>query len=147
MILTKESIVGQGVVRLLQSPWERIEGIEVCSVYVVLSNGEAFEIDYYEPEDGGIPNKEIVDCELVDAELPMGMVSCLGETIEEVAYCDHWPTIGLRLSSGRFLVSRDRGIPYTVGAYIYSPDESELIEVIDFYGDEAEEGGLKTGQS
>ena len=131
--LRKNDIVGASIAGIYQTKWMRSDNIEACAVYARLATGLLFEISYQEPNDVGIPISDIASSELQPAERPKGMASCISEHVLQVVYCDYWPTLGLKLSSGRVLTCRDWGIPHCIGAYIYVPEPQESVDLVDFF--------------
>lgn len=132
-ILKRDEIIGAKITAVYQTEWQKIDGVQACAVYVELDSGLLFEIGYLEPGELGIPIARIDAAKLNPAEYPVKMRGCVGESIVQVVYSDYWPTIGLKLSSGRFLTCRDRGTPFCIGAYIYEPSLSDIKDVVDFF--------------
>lgn len=96
-------IVGNRIVRVMQTPWHQIDDVTLCQVYIVLDSGLVFELT--PPEDGlarDLGGASVNTARLIDVDFG-GSVTCNGDIVLDVLRSEYWPTIGLLLSSGRYL--------------------------------------------
>ena len=121
-LLTRNDVVDQRIVRVMQTPWTTADGITVCVPYVLLENGLWIEFNYPDDELTRRPlTSAIVD---IDALIPAADVQrCEGDLIVEVVASEFWGSFGFLLASGPFVhvgVSGD-----IVGPFFSVPSKSE----------------------
>ena len=112
--LRREDIVGKRITGVFQSLWSVSGDYSACEVYVLLDNGVLFVLDT--PEAVKISRSAVSQDSLRPAEFSYASQPCIGEVVQEVLVSDYWPSIGLLLSSNRFLYCSDDYSPKSVGA-------------------------------
>ena len=139
-LLQRSDIVGRKISKVWQSPWQRMDEINVCSVFVELDNGVCFELQCQDPfKEFPIPQVDPSKMTVVPAEVGRfgGTQDCwIGDTIAEVVACRRWPSFGLLLLNSGFLLVSDWG-PTVVGA-VLSPVgvQYRLSDVATYWGAE-----------
>ncbi len=114
--LTRPDIVGRRILAVLQTPWNWAPKYDVslCRAFVRLDSGVTFELSDDDAPLHELPAEDAMNQELFDFQFPAHCRSCVGESIDDVVVSDYWPTIGLLLSSQRFLLCQDWG-PHAFG--------------------------------
>ena len=113
--LNRDDIVGKRIARVLRTPG-LVDGMfSGCSVFVSLESGVTFEL----VAQGVDPPQSVTAVDpatlkLVPAVFPPEVRNCIGEQVIEVLVSDYWPTIGILLESGRFLLNSDNYSPMNV---------------------------------
>lgn len=111
MKMERQHIVGRKITNIYQTPWVTLDRVDVCRAFVSIDNGLTFEIVCEDTDE----SRQLDSCEIAEDWVRMEFApGCAGEEIVEVLASDYWPSIGLRLSSGRLLFISDDG-PFRVG--------------------------------
>jgi hypothetical protein len=116
-LLFQTDIVGHQIAEVLQTDWALIDGIDVCSTFVRLDTGVVFELPWY----GGSPLMILPLDTPPDGLPPVEFAevtsACVGAKIIDIVTSDYWPTVGLLLSTGYFLLCKDRS-PWMFGPIV-----------------------------
>ena len=133
-ILSRNEIEGQRIVGLFQTPYRELDGVSACEVFVELDNGVLLELQSQDPmEVLPVVDQREMKPKLIPVALPSGVESCIGETIKTLLTSELKPSLGILLSSGRWLFISDWG-PRRIGALIEKAEPNGAVA----YWDHAE---------
>lgn len=130
--LRRDQIVGQRIRALLVTPEQEIEGVSVAAVFVLLENGNIFELQSVDPlEELPIESVPVSSKNLYGVQEDK---SANGDVIKDVVASEYWPTIGLLLESNRFVFVSDVEHRRVGLAIIDVGSRHDIADVITYWG-------------
>lgn len=133
--LSKSDIDGQRIRQILQTPFENIDGVTVCQLFVELDNGILFQlVSEDELEDTGLL-QTISRKHLIPVQFPKGTPDGVGETIRTLVVSQLLPTIGVQISNNHILSFLSSG-PNYVGPFISEIEPHFTGEIFSYWNGE-----------
>ena len=146
MVLTRGDIVGKKIADVLTGPIDADpDGFSGCEAFVRLEDGTVFELIW-----GGPPGSDF--CEANEHRVAhthhFAVLGddrgCTGDTILEVVRSECWPSIGLVLASGRFLMQADIFSPRNVRPCLSLIGEQYSTDDVEPFWGQGAAGSAKT---